>query len=103
MPEPSCARCSVGSGVTALMVAWGLTEAVGLVTPGRCAVLRRLPAEVLRGRTSAGPGPAAEADNEPPPPPWPWVVKVRSRVCSSGTEGREADGRRGRGGGREES
>lgn len=105
-PVPSCARWSVGSGVTALMVAWGLAEAVGLVRPIRFGVeLRRLPAEVLRGRAGAGPGlgPAGEADREARPRDRELRVRSRSRVCSSGTEGREADGRRGRGGGREES
>lgn len=42
-PVASCAPCSVGSGVTALMVAWAV---VGFA--GRYVVLRRLPADVLR-------------------------------------------------------
>lgn len=66
--KPSCVPDSVGSGVTALTVAWGFAEMVGLVTPGRYAVLRRLPAEVLRGIAALrgiwtpAPAPVGEAD-----------------------------------------
>lgn len=130
-----CAARSVGSGVTARTVARGLVREVGLATAGRyvamVVVLRRLPAEVLRGMASAArPGKPA-----PAPAPAPVAVavavamaaaaaeaedgdlvksrsrsrvrwaaaKMGSKVCRRGTDGREADGRRGRGGGREAS
>lgn len=66
--KPFCAPFSVGSGVTALMVAWRFAETGGLVTPGRYAVLRRFPAEVLRGIANLrgswapAPVPVGEAD-----------------------------------------
>lgn len=50
--KPCRAPYSVGSGVTVLMVAWEFAGVVGLVTPGRYAVFRRLPAEVLRGNAN---------------------------------------------------
>lgn len=101
----SCAPNSVGSGVTGLTLAFGFAGGVvGLVRPGRYAVLRRLPAEVLRGiaNLTGGPAPVAvgEADlssRSRPAAPW---AKGKSKVCISGTVGREADGRRERGGGR---
>lgn len=103
VPVPSCVPGSDGSGVTAQMVAWGVVEVVGLVIPGRNVVVRRLPADVLRGTPNpkAAPraAPVGEADfiSAPPGP----GAKDGSRVCRSGTDGREADGRRGQGGGRE--
>lgn len=72
VPVPSCVPGSDGSGVTARMVAWGVVELVGLVTPGRWVVVRRLPADVLRGRpnpkAAARAAPVGEADFISAPP-----------------------------------
>lgn len=135
-----CAARSPESGVTARMVVWGLGRDMGLLMAERCGVLlllvvRRLPADVLRGMDSArraAPAPApvavavavamaaaaaeaevaadgeaeaeAKAGDLMSASGGRWVAtKVGSKVCRRGTDGREADGRRGRGGGREAS
>lgn len=102
--KPCCVPYSVGSGDTALIVAWGFAGAVGLVRPGRYAVLRRLPAEVLYGIANLtgvpAPVPVGEADLISRSRPGDATVKGKSAVSIKGTEGREADGGRGRGGGR---
>lgn len=84
-----CARRSVRSGVTARMVARGLVREAGLATAGREVVmvlllllLRRLPAEVLRGMASARPG---------TPAPAPVAVAVAVAMAAAAAEAEAGD------------